>query len=217
MKPTRPTERRAAGIALATALVPAVAIHLCFLLAVGQGFIPSCVPYLEGCTSISSTGRHGAAYWLFKATMLPQAALLFFFWGWLANGLGHARVLRIVGRIGAAFLVLYVVFLGADNEIYRLMRRYGVFVYFIATFVAMVIASLRIRRRAVGTNSARILIVLCAAMLCLGLMEAPLGQFGLADNQAENLIEWNFALLMQSWFLVCWVMRTSLTLNPTPD
>ena len=39
-----------------------------------------------------------------------------------------------------------------------------------------------------------------------GLIEAPLGRFQLADNRAENLIEWNFALLMERGFLaVCWL------------
>ena len=42
-------------------------------------------------------------------------------------------------------------------------------------------------------------------MLVLGLAEIPLGTFGLEDHQAENIIEWNFALLMQFWFLVIWV------------
>ncbi len=97
------------------------------------------------------------------------------------------------------------------------MRRYGVFVYFIATFVAMVMASRRIAQRVPRSRGARILLVLCVAMLGLGLMEAPLGQFGIADNQAENLIEWNFALLMQSWFFISWTLSESLRLNQPPD
>ncbi len=166
-----------------------------------------CFTYLDGCTSISSTGRHGAGYVLFKLTMLPQAVLLWDFWRQpLIDGASRAtlRWPRRLGQLGAVFLVIYVVFLGAETPIYALMRRYGVFVYFIGTFAAMVLISRAQWRHARVTGLRWLLGTLCLVMLLLGLAEIPLGKFALADNQAENIIEWNFALLMQAWFLVFW-------------
>ena len=59
-------------VALASALVPLAVANVCYLVSATAGHIPLCVPYVEGCTSISASGRYGMAYWLFKAGMLPS-------------------------------------------------------------------------------------------------------------------------------------------------
>jgi hypothetical protein len=192
---------------LTTALLPVFAANLCYVVSVHGGYVPWCFVYLDGCTTISATGRHGLGYGLFKLAMLPQAALLWWFWGQplidttTRNATSRRR---FFGRLGAAFLVIYVVFLGADSPVYAIMRRYGVFVFFIGTFIAMCIVSWRYWQGAAARDPHRGFGVLCLAMLVFGLAEIPLGKFGLADNQAENIIEWNFALLMQLWFLLYW-------------
>ncbi len=33
--------------------------NLAYLVSLNEGFVDACLPYLEGCTSISKTGRHG--------------------------------------------------------------------------------------------------------------------------------------------------------------
>ena len=195
-------------LALIVAVLPVVAANLCYLISAAAGIIPWCFTYVDGCTSISSTGRHGVGYVLFKAAMLPQAALLVAFWqryGQHLDAAGQYRGLRLArraGEVGALFLVIYVVTLGADTALYAVMRRYGVFVFFLGTFLGMCCVSYWQWRHAADSARSRTLAALCAAMLLLGLAEIPLGKFGLADNQAENIIEWNFALLMQLWFLV---------------
>jgi hypothetical protein len=197
-------------LALMVAALPVVTANVCYAVSAWAGYIPLCLTYLDGCTSISSTGRHGAGYVLFKLAMLPQAYLLFVFWRRYLIHLDAAfstrrlRVARRAGQVAAVFLVIYVITLGADTPLYALMRRYGVFVFFIGTFVAMCCTSHWHWRRAGRSGSTRALGALCLAMLLLGLAEIPLGKFGLADNQAENIIEWNFALLMQAWFAVAW-------------
>ena len=45
-------------IPLATALLPAVAVHVCYLLAANQGHVSWCFPYFPDCVSISATRRH---------------------------------------------------------------------------------------------------------------------------------------------------------------
>jgi len=71
-----------------TGLVPIVAIHSTYLVSALQGHVPWCFPYFESCTSISATGRHGAAYFLFKGTMIPAAMLLMAFWFLVDAGFG---------------------------------------------------------------------------------------------------------------------------------
>ncbi|MEL7310312.1 MAG: hypothetical protein AAFN07_02265 [Pseudomonadota bacterium] len=188
------------------AALPVVCVLLNHWLSMRGGYIPSCIPYLEGCTSISSTGRHGLSYWLFKAMMLPQAIVLTIFWLALQvhlKALGQPTVWMVrAGIAGAVFLVLYTVFLGSSGDIYRLMRRYGVFVFFLGTLFAQIIATRRLSGSSAYQKSTlpSVQKLLLGSMLLLALAEVPLGQFGLEDDAAENVIEWNFSLLMQLWF-----------------
>lgn len=177
-----------------------------FLLSAAARLIPDCFVYIDGCTSISATGRYGVSYYLFKAFMLPQAILLVVFWRNLNARLlatdGH-NVMLSAGITGALFLVLYTIFLGSDGDLYRMLRRYGVFVFFLGTLIAQIAATRRLAKHGL-TASVRAQWFLLILMGCLALAEVPLGSFGVQDNRAENLIEWNFSLLMQLWF-VTWL------------
>ena len=185
------------------AIIPIVSVNANYVISSRADLIPDCFVYLDGCTSISATGRYGVSYWLFKVFMLPQALLLALFWRRIARGLpasGSRDALLIAGLVGAAFLVLYTVFLGSQGDIYRLMRRYGVFVFFLGTFVAQILATRRLARSGLTRRAQRFQQALLLLMGMLALAEIPLGTFGLQDDQAENVIEWNFSLAMQVWF-----------------
>lgn len=171
---------------------------------------------------ISATGRYGVSYWLFKALMLPQAVLLIVFWRSLrirfslSDGRSSQRM-YVAGLVAAVFLVLYLVFLGTTGDFYRLMRRYGVFVFFLGTLVAQVLATRLLARSDDDVQAAvitqRILLLL---MGILALAEMLLGTFGLQDDVAENIIEWNFSLLMQCWFLT-WLLIGNNRETALPD
>ena len=47
-----------------------------YLVSAAGGHLDWCVPHLTGCESISASGRYGWGFFLFKAMMLPTAALL---------------------------------------------------------------------------------------------------------------------------------------------
>lgn len=218
----RPTSL--AWIALAAGLLPIVVVHLCYLVSVQAGIIPGCIPYLSGCTSISAAGRHGAGYFLFKAGMIPAAVLVAAYWTmcrrWLL-ALGHAdtralRSMAVLGVIAAAFLILYTVFLGSKGDFYNLMRRYGVTVYFSFSAVAQMLL-LRELMRAAGPAAALLprwiihgkLLVVCA-LLGSGLLSIPIGNFVPDKDRAVNAIEWIFAALMSSYYVLSWwAWRTS--------
>ena len=121
------------GVALATWLLPVLTVHASYLLSATAGLIPLCVPYIDGCTSISASGRYGGAYFLFKVGMLPAAVFVGVFW-WLCRhwllALGDRdgsalRAIVLVGILAALFLALYTVFLGSRGEFYSFMRRFG--------------------------------------------------------------------------------------------
>lgn len=191
-------------LALIVGLLPIVLIHVCYALSVQAGRAPFCIPYLDGCTSISRAARFGLANHLFKAGMLPLSALLALFWLLAASWLRELapararriRAMRVIGVIGALFLVLYASFLGVEGETYQWMRRYGITVYFSFTVLAQMLLSSLLPRGWLR----RVLTCLCAAMLLLGLASVPL-QHLVADRDATlNALEWTYALFMSTGF-----------------
>lgn len=206
-------------IALLTGLLPVVVIHACYLTASTAGHIPQCVPYLTGCTSISATGRYGISYFVFKAGMLPAAVLLAFYWllnrEWLLTlGDRDGSTTRWMVRLGltaAAFLVLYVVFLGSKGEFYALMRRYGVTVYFSFNYLAQLLLVGRLRELAGQDTNAlpgwlpTTKLWLLLGLLAMGLVSIPVQHFVPEGFRSENVLEWNFALLTAVYYLLTWV------------
>ena len=126
--------RSAVWIAVLTAVAPTLTVNVCYLVSSTQSLVPACVPYLEGCTSISSAGRYGISYYLFKAGMVCSAALLVAYWrrmsGHILAESGRAApMVAATGTGGAVFLVLYTAFLGTEGDIYFLLRRFGTILY----------------------------------------------------------------------------------------
>ena len=74
---------------LVAGIVPVAGIFLSYWLAVRSGVLPACSPFLDGCVSISATGRYMPGSLLFRAAMLPQSVLLLMVWYlaslWLRN------------------------------------------------------------------------------------------------------------------------------------
>lgn len=199
---------------LAIALLFLGAVHLAWWLSTRDGLIPACVPYWEGCVSISRAARHGVGNAVFRLAVLPCALLHALDW-WLARGWlrraengphAAADAMFALGALSAFALAVYATFLGTEGETYRFLRRYGVVVYFGFGFLAQLMF-LRLARREgrlpKGIGAA--MLVLCAAMLALGLCNviagATLEDAALRDRW-ENALEWQLGLLLVGWFLL---------------
>jgi len=119
-------------------------------------------------------------------------------------------VILWLGVIGAVFLGVYVTFLGSEGDFQRLMRRYGIYVFFAFTALAQLLTARDMLASAAKQDDRRIrrhaliILWLCAAMLAMGLTNVVLKAILPDPDQAENVIEWNFAILMQAFFLVAW-------------
>ncbi len=208
-------------LALATGLLPVIAIHASLLLAFHAGTIPVCIPYLDGCVSISATGRYEPASFVFKPAMTLQATLLTAYWyaaaGWLGSVGGNLESQQSGGRSIVAFgvassvaLVIYVTFLGTQTPLYEFMRRFGIYFYFLFMVIAQIILALKTIRLAKSSGLEKIQAV-ARGQLWLALIPCMLGGLNLTlkatlddPDAAENIIEWIAALMMQLYFIVSW-------------
>ncbi len=205
---------------LLASLLPIVTVIVCYTLSASSGHIPACIPLFEGCTTVSSAGRYGISYFLFKAGLIPTAIALCFFWPlcrhWF-HSLGGSdsfglRAMVWLGVISALFLILYAVFLGSDGDFYHLMRRFGVTLHFSLGYLAQVLLLNRLwdERRAGRLNLPRYIssgmFTISIMMLILGLISIPVEEIiPDPDKIIINTIEWNFALLLFGWYLLPWL------------
>lgn len=199
---------------LLCALLPVLAVHLAWWLSVRDGHVPPAIPYLDGAYSISRAARHGWGNDLFKLLMLPCATLQALAWlllrHWLSSrGVRQGGQLPWLGLLAAAFLCLYAVYLGSEGDVYRLLRRYGVTVYFAATYIALLLALRSLPAEAATLR--RHWMIVSLGMLGLGL--ASVAVSGLAvdpgwKDRWENLLEWQLGLWLTAMFLAwAWAWR----------
>jgi hypothetical protein len=203
-------------------LLPLVGTVVAFTLSVRLGLMEGCNPFVDGCVSISRAARLGLPNVLFRALLLPAAALQAMCWllcgAWLRSlGAVPTRKLRALPWIGCAaalFLVLYGTFLGTEGEAYRWMRRYGVVVYFGGSCIAMIIVSGAAQGLAERARIAsRALLLLCMALPLLGLANAfaPLLHASDAARAAlQNSAEWWGGLVFTLFFAaIAWLWRAT--------
>ena len=194
-----------------------VALFAAYIASVQQDYVPKCIPHLAGCTSVSSAGRHGAGFFIFKATMLPAAAFLMVYWvlcgHWLrCCGEQSARWCRTVvwvGLVGAAFLVLYTTYLGSEGDFYRTLRRYGTVMFFGMTYLAQLLLAYRAQATVGDTWLVRVKVWLCLAVLIEGLVLVVLTNLIEDDDWLENLTEWHVSTAISFYPFLTWLMWRS--------
>ncbi|MEE4293991.1 MAG: hypothetical protein V2I79_08460 [Xanthomonadales bacterium] len=214
--------KRPGVILYAAAFMPVVAVLAAYQLNIhaGDALEPRfvCNPYWDGCVSISRAARSGPGLHLFRALMMPCAVLLFFGWYFVREWLAaldaassrSARAVFVLGAAGAAFLVVYVAWLGTEGDLYRWLRRYGVIFYFAGTGMAQLLL-LRllwpIRKTLAGgrlRGSILVLTAMVSMQWAMGLLSLAKALF-LDDpdlvDRIENVIEWLFALPMTLAFV----------------
>ena len=193
------------GLLLVTALGPVIGLNLAYWIGVTHDNLPSCIPYIDGCTSISATGRYPPGDRLFRAVMLPQAVFLAMTWYFTALWL---RVVRpeatraattalIAGLLGALALIIYVSYLASNDPFYEFMRRYGIYLYFIGTVVAQIAVSAAMQ----PSRLRQVMRAMMVTPFVLGLYNFIQKEFFSDLGSVENRIEWIVALIMQIWFL----------------
>ncbi|MEO1244092.1 MAG: hypothetical protein AAFX56_00295 [Pseudomonadota bacterium] len=196
------------------------------MLSAQSGYISACNPFLDGCASISATGRQIPGALAFRAVQLPYAVVLAAVWllsvAWLksinAISGNTARWVLICGLVGAVALVVYVTFLGTKTPLYAFMRRFGIYFYFLGTALAQVIVAIRVRAASPALGLRRlggVLLVFAGLPFLLGIVNLAFKAVLHDPDATENRIEWLAALSMQTYFVCLYLAwrRTDFMLD----
>lgn len=199
------------AIALWAAVVPLVTVNVCYLIAAGLEHVPTCIPYLTGCTSVSSTGRAAPESLVFRAGMLPSAVMLALFWHYCATfiELGgqsgfRPRLLRVLGVIAAVSLIVYALTLGFEDNVYRQLRRAGIIGFALSTFAAEVSLVVFYRpMRMVETEKLwRWLLFLCVLLPSLDIVSDIAKWAGAPKGGANNVVAWQAFVAASAYYAV---------------
>ena len=199
--------------------LPVIGVHLAFALNIHHG-LDACMPYWEGCLSVSRAVRSGPGLLWFKALALPSMVAMWLSWSAVRRvareGGGRSARLRwlvALGWTGAVFFVVYALWLGTEGEVYRWLRRYGVVFYFGCTGLAQLMllgAWPRMARRTSGYIGYLAVVVLAWATGIVSAFKRQLSDDPAFIDRLENALEWHFALYLSLGFVVLgWAWRNA--------
>ena len=198
------------AIPLATALLPTVALHVCYLLAADRGHVSWCFPYFPDCVSISATVRHSPESVVFRAALIPTAVLMMIYWRlnseWLKELGTHTirlnRAMVWLGMMAALGLFLYSSLLGEAGDLFRQLRRIGMILLYVFTYLAHLLLTVQIRSvvRAQGVamsmSTYRSLVAICGVVAILGAISLMFWVFYDDYRRYEDAFAWGLTLLL---------------------
>lgn len=199
------------ALPLWAAVLPLLTINCCYLVAIGLDHLPTCIPYLSGCTSVSSTGRLAPESLIFKAGMLPSAVIAILFW-WRSAiffGIGSESRFRLIafrslGVIAGVSLTLYALTLGYREDGYRLVRRIGIDGFAVSNFLAqaLFILSYRHMRSDATEKLWRWLVALCAVLPVIAIAAEVAKGLGAPRHPTSSIAAWNAFVVLSAYYLV---------------
>lgn len=199
------------GFPFWAALIPLLTINVCYLVGVALEHLPACIPYISGCTSVSSTGRIAPESLISKAGLLSSAVVLAFLWHRCATflQLGGQRpsrliLLRVFGYLAVLFLALYSVTLGLKEDEYRLLRRIGIDGFALSSLLAQIlfIGLYRPMRIDATQKLTRWLVAICIALPLLGVAAEVAKWAGVPRRAANNTVAWNAFVVISAYYVV---------------
>ena len=204
-------------ISLGLFVIPSVTIFLCLGIATYLNILEICNPFISGCYSVSRVGRSYPAVLIFKPMMVITIVLMivyFFehyriFKKFLINKI-YLNLILLSGLISSFALFVYIIFLGIEgSEIWRFMRRGGIFIYIISLIISqflIVLSYLKIKNdykviissKIININFYFIFLLIILGIILVLLIDI----FSLTTPwYIKNIIQWNYFLLMNLFFL----------------
>lgn len=175
-----------------------------FVFACIEEYIVWCIPHIEGCTSISRTGRSGTSFYIFKCTLIPVAGLAFIYWLDIARWIRlktptHSVLLflpTILGCLGAIALLLQITFLGSECGICRNIRSYSTSSFFLLTFAAQWLFWIKLRTLNERKWVSRLYFFVCLVLTVELVMFITIPNFLENTSALENSIAWRSSYLI---------------------
>ena len=198
-------------LALICFILPTSTVIISYIVSVQFNLVESCIPFFEGCTSISRVGRNLPVIIFFKPTMYLYAFFLFLYWYKFLEKLKNFEVKEkkyyLLAFFSVVFLILYITFLG-EGKIYNFFRRVGIYIYIFLIVISQFLISkkLYLIREKINKNFIikfiKINYFLTLLLVLSGLILLPLLLIKI-DNfpQIKNIISWNYFTLIQLYFL----------------
>lgn len=203
-------------LALIITILPFIITIIVYMVSAYEGYIPWCIPNVDGCVSISKAARNGSSLFIFRATMIAYGVLLIWFWiyvhQWLRQLYGRntsiANLIIWLGIAGALSLIIYVDFLGTTGEFNRFMRRFGILIYFMCVPVTQILL-LRQHYHIFSSSSENMIkakflhfqLFIVILMMLIGMISGVMEVMHIKTDESENIAEWNLAMLMHMYFL----------------
>ncbi len=204
-------------ISLGLFVIPSVTIFLCLGIATYLNILEICNPFISGCYSVSRVGRSYPAVLIFKPMMVITIVLMIVYFlehyrifkKFLINKI-YLNLILLSGLISSFALFVYIIFLGIEgSEIWRFMRRGGIFIYIISLIISqflIVLSYLKIKNdykviissKIININFYFIFLLIIFGIILILLIDI----FSLTTPwYIKNIIQWNYFLLMNLFFL----------------
>jgi len=198
-------------------IIPSVTIILCLITTIYLNILDFCNPFINGCYSVSRVGRSYPAVLLFKPMMIITVILMiayFFehyriFKKFLLNKI-FLNLILLSGLVSSFSLLVYIIFLGVEgSEIWRFMRRGGIFIYIISLIISQFLIALTyleikndyqviISSKIIDINFCYNVLLIISGIIIILITDI----FNLTTSwYVKNIIQWNYFLLMNLFFL----------------
>lgn len=202
-------------LALLVVILPLLASNGAYLLSAYEGYVSWCMPYIDGCTTISQAGRSGNTIFFYRAVVFTYSVILMWFWlyskNWLDLLQGHttkiSQIIFWLGLAGSIALLIYIDFLGTTGEINHYMRRIGAMLYFTLTPLAQSLMLNQhyniLRKKPEVSIKPKVLqyqLIILLLMLLIGVISIFLAVTDNDTYESQNIVEWNFSLLLNLYF-----------------
>lgn len=198
-------------------IIPITTVLACLGVAIALNIYEPCNPFINGCYTISRIGRSHPGVLIFKPMMLITAILI------IAYSFEHVRIFKkfliskiylnlilLFSFISAACLLTYILFLGVEgSEVWKFMRRGGIFIYIISLvftqfFVALSYMKIKDDYQVIVSSKAikatfyhSLMVVIFGFVLFLFTNRF----LQLTTWNTRIIIEWNYFLFMSLFFL----------------
>ena len=198
-------------LALICFILPISTVIISYIASVQFNLVESCIPFFEGCTSISRAGRNFPVKFFFKPMMFLYAIFLFLYWYKFLEKLKNFEVKEkkfyFFAFFSVVFLILYITFLG-EGKIYNFFRRVGIYIYIFLIVISQFLISkkLYLIREKINKNFIikfiKINYFLTLLLVLSGLILLPVLLIKIDGfSQIKNIISWNYFTLIQLYFL----------------